>query len=115
RNLLNIINPNDIETMTVLKDASATAIYGSRASAGIIMITTKKGSLGAPFKIGYNANVSIGQTFNRVDLLGADEYRATILDYYGPDHPSIALMGNSSTDWQDQIYRNALGSDHNLN
>ena len=115
RNLLNIINPNDIETMTVLKDASATAIYGSRASAGVIMITTKKGSLGAPFKVGYNANVSVGQTFNRVDVLSAEEYRATLMNYYGPDHPSIALMGNANTDWQDQIYQNALGTDHNLN
>lgn len=115
RNPLNIINPNDIESMTVLKDASATAIYGSRASAGVILITTKKGAAGAPLQIGYTGNVSVGQTANRVDVLTADEYRQVLVEQFGPDHPAQTLIGNSSTDWQDEIYRTALGTDHNLN
>lgn len=115
RNPLNVINPNDIESMTVLKDASATAIYGSRASAGVILITTKKGALGAPFKIQYSGNYSLGNTFNRVDVLKADEYRALIESQYAPDHAARKLLGNSTTDWQDLIYRTAHATDHNLN
>lgn len=115
RNILSVINPADIETMTVLKDASATAIYGSRASAGVILITTKKGSLGTKLKVGYNGNFSVGQTFNRVDVLTADEYRDVINKQFDETHPARALMGSASTDWQDEIYRNALGTDHNLN
>lgn len=115
RNPLNVINPNDIETMTVLKDASATAIYGSRASAGVILITTKKGALGAPFKIQYSGNYSLGNTFNRVDVLKADEYRALIEQQYAADHAARKLLGSSSTDWQDLIYRTAHATDHNLN
>lgn len=115
RNPLNIINPNDIESMTVLKDASATAIYGSRASAGVILITTKKGAVGTPFKVGYTGNFNMGNTYNRVDVLKADEYRALIEKQYPADHPARTLMGAASTDWQDEIYRTALGQDHNLN
>jgi len=114
RNPLNIINPNDIETMTVLKDASATAIYGSRASGGVILITTKKGALGSPFKIGYSGNFSVGQTSNRLDVLRADEYRDLINATFDENHPSRALMGTANTDWQDEIYRSAIGQDHNL-
>ncbi|MBK9255241.1 MAG: SusC/RagA family TonB-linked outer membrane protein [Saprospiraceae bacterium] len=115
RNPLNVINPNDIESMTVLKDASATAIYGSRASAGVILITTKKGSLGSKLKVGYTGNVSFGQTANRVDVLKADEYRALIASTYPAEHPSIPLLGEGNTDWQDEIYRTAFGQDHNVN
>jgi TonB-dependent starch-binding outer membrane protein SusC len=115
RNPLNVINPNDIESMTVLKDASATAIYGSRASAGVILITTKKGALGTPFKVGYTGNFNMGNTANRVDVLKADEYRALIENQYPEDHPARALMGDANTDWQDEIYRTALGQDHNVN
>lgn len=115
RNPLNIINPNDIETMTVLKDASATAIYGSRASAGVILITTKKGALGSKFSIGYSGNISVGNTANRVDVLEAAEYRALIENTYPEGHPSRELLGSSSTNWQDEIYRSAFGQDHNVN
>ncbi len=115
RNPLNVINPNDIETMTVLKDASATAIYGSRASAGVILITTKKGTLGSKFKVGYSGNYSLGNTANRVDVLEAGEYRALIEKTYPVGHPARALLGNSTTNWQDQIYRTAHSQDHNIN
>jgi len=115
RNPLNVINPNDIETMTVLKDASATAIYGSRASAGVILITTKKGALGKKINVGYSGNVSYGTTANRVDVLKAEEYRDLIASTYPETHPSRALLGAFSTDWQNEIYRPAVGQDHNLN
>jgi len=119
RNPLNIINPNDIETFTVLKDASAAAIYGNRASGGVIIITTKKGKLGKKINIGYNGNVSVGETFNRVDILNADEFRAVIKERYPalrPDRPDPQdLLGTESTDWQDEIYQSAVGQDHNLN
>lgn len=121
RNQLNIINPNDIESITVLKDASAAAIYGNRASGGVIIITTKKGTLGKKISVGYNANVSVGQTANRVDALTADEFRAAIVKQYtdpdpnAPAHPALGLMGNANTDWQDEIYQSAWGHDHNVN
>jgi len=117
RNQLNIINPNDIESMTVLKDASAAAIYGNRASGGVIIITTKKGKLGKKIEIGYNANVSVGQTANRVDVLTADEYRTVVTEHYAAtaNHPAPGLLGTANTDWQDEIYHSAWGHDHNVN
>jgi iron complex outermembrane receptor protein len=72
RNPLNVINPNDIESFTVLKDASAAAIYGNRASAGVILITTKKGTVGSKLRLGYSGNVSIGKVTDYVDVLDAD-------------------------------------------
>ncbi len=115
RNNLNIINPNDIESMTVLKDASATAIYGNRASAGVIIIKTKKGNLGSRLQVGYNGNVSVGKISNKVDVLDAGEYRSLIRDLYGEGSDFEALLGDADTDWQDEIYQNAVGTDHNLN
>jgi iron complex outermembrane receptor protein len=82
RNPLNIINPNDIESFTVLKDASSAAIYGNRASGGVILITTKKGKLGKKIGVGYNGNVSVGQTYNRIDVLNGDEFRAIVKARY---------------------------------
>lgn len=121
RNQLNIINPNDIESMTILKDASAAAIYGNRASGGVIIITTKKGKLGKKISVGYNMNVSAGQTTNRVDVLTADEFRQTVTTRYTdpdptkPPHPALGLLGSANTDWQDEIYQTAFGQDHSLN
>lgn len=111
RNPLNVINPNDIETITVLKDASATAIYGSRAAGGVILITTKKGTAGSKLKVNYSGNVSMGNTYNRVDVLTADEFREVMAQQY-PDQ--VGLMGEASTDWQSEIYQTAIGTDHNL-
>lgn len=111
RNPLNIINPNDIESITVLKDASATAIYGSRAAGGVILITTKKGAAGAKLKVSYNGNVSWGRPFNTVDVLSADEFRAVMGERF-PDQ--VYLMGDASTDWQSEIYRTALATDHSV-
>lgn len=113
RNFLNVINPNDIESMTVLKDASATAIYGNRASAGVILITTKKGAAGGNLRVGYSGNVSFGNVSDYIDVLSADEFRAVASTV--PDSAKIRpLMGNANTDWQKEIYQTAIGHDHNL-
>jgi TonB-linked SusC/RagA family outer membrane protein len=115
-NPLNFINPMDIESFTVLKDASAAAIYGNRASGGVILITTKKGKLGRPFSVGYSGNVSWGVASNTVDVLGAEEYRRVFSELHEENFPGrLNLLGDASTDWQDEIYRTAFGTDHNVN
>jgi len=108
---LSLINPNDIETFTVLKDANATAIYGSRASNGVILITTKKGISGAP-QINFSTNNSIATVAKKVDVLSADEVRAFV--NANGNATQKALLGTASTDWQDEIYRNAFSTDNNL-
>ena len=114
RNVFDIINPNDIETFTVLKDASASAIYGNRAAGGVILITTKKGDYGQPLSIGYNGTASIGVPMGKVDVLSTEEFLTILDERYEPDHPAHALVRDASTDWQDEIYRNAFGTDHLL-
>ncbi|MEZ4847131.1 MAG: SusC/RagA family TonB-linked outer membrane protein [Bacteroidia bacterium] len=114
RNPLNLLNPNDIETFTVLKDASATAIYGSRASNGVILITTKKGKLGKKISVNYAGQFSVGTITRTLDVLNGDEYRALMAERYDENHPARALVGNENTDWQSQIYQAALGTDHNV-
>lgn len=113
-NPLSMVNPNDIESFTVLKDASATAIYGSRGSNGVIIITTKKGRGNQAPKVSYNGNVSYSLAAKKFDVLGADEYRAFIKSYYGEDSDAAKLLGNANTDWQDEIYRGAVSTDHNV-
>lgn len=115
RNIFNFVNPNDIETFTVLKDASATAIYGSRASNGVILITTKKGALGKKLTVEYNGNVSVSSAIETVNTFNATEYKALIEKQYPAGHPARNLLGTANTDWQDQIYQNALATDHNVN
>lgn len=111
-NPLSLINPNDIETFTVLKDASATAIYGSRASNGVILITTKKGSKTGSPKVNFSTMVSSANPVKFVDVLSADEYRDLV---NSKGNASMkALLGKENTDWQKQIYRNALTTDNNL-
>jgi TonB-dependent starch-binding outer membrane protein SusC len=114
RNALSSINPNDIESMTVLKDASATAIYGSRASNGVIIITTKKSRLGEtdkrfPVKIEYSGKFSLNTPTRTLGVYEADEYRGLIADR----HPNrVGMLGNYNTDWQDEIFNNAFGMEH---
>ncbi len=110
RNPLNVVNPADIETFTVLKDASATAIYGSRASNGVILITTKKGTKPG-LNVEYAGNVSVATPTNTVDVLEREKY-AEVLGQKFPG--SVGLMGTSNTDWQDEIYRTAISTDHNV-
>jgi iron complex outermembrane receptor protein len=111
RNPLSAINQNDIESVTVLKDASATAIYGSRASNGVIIITTKK-SKGGEMKVNYNANFSVGEITDYVDVLSASQFSDFVMA--NGTASQQALLGTSNTDWQKEIYRTALGTDHNV-
>lgn len=109
-NLIGGINPEDIETFTVLKDASATAIYGSRASNGVIVITTKKGT--DRLKVNYSGTFSVGTVAKKLDVLSADEFREFVPSITGV--PADAVYGTTSTDWQDEIYRTAFGQEHNV-
>ena len=111
-NPLAMVNPEDIESFTVLKDASATAIYGSRASNGVIIITTKKGKAGTKMpKINYTGNVSFGTPRKTYEVLSGDQYRKYITETLGKDGASL---GTANTDWQDEIYRTAVGTDHQV-
>lgn len=117
-NPLSMVNPNDIESITVLKDASATAIYGSRASNGVIIITTKKGKSGSKPHFSYEGNASMSSLVNRLDVFNADLLRAYAYSLFPSGSPSndkkLATLGSANTDWQDQIYRQALSTDHNF-
>lgn len=110
-NPLSTINPNDIETFTILKDASATAIYGSRASNGVIIITTKKGSVNQPLRINYNGYVTVNTIPNTIDVLSSDEFREMIAEV---SPGGVDLLGNADTDWQEEIFHTSLGHNHNL-
>jgi iron complex outermembrane receptor protein len=111
RNPLNFINPNDIETFVVLKDASSTAIYGSRAANGVILITTKKGK-DRDFKFNISSQTTVYTLRDQVDVLSANQFRTLINDIGTPSQ--IALLGDANTDWQDKIYTTAIGQDHNF-
>ena len=113
-NPLSMVNPNDIESFTVLKDASATAIYGSRASNGVIIITTKKGQAGARLTISYDGNVSVSTVKSTVDVMDGDQFRSFIKDIWGEDSEAYSKLGNANTDWQKEIFRPAVSTDHNL-
>lgn len=107
--ILASLNPNDIESFTVLKDASATAIYGSRASNGVIIINTKKG--GKELKVNYNFQYGSGRLTDKINVFGADEYRQMVETYRPQD---AALLGDANTDWQDAIYRRTDFVDNTL-
>lgn len=110
-NVIGAINPNDIETFTILKDASATAIYGSRASNGVIVITTKKGTSNKP-QVNYSMNLAVSTPSDMLEVLSADEFREYVPTVTGV--PSNAVYGTENTDWQDEIYRNSFSQEHNI-
>ena len=110
-NFLSMINPSDIESMTVLKDASSTDIYGSRASNGVIIITTKKGQQGA-VKVNFNTTNSMQTRAQMVDMLSRDEF-VNVINQFGTDNQK-SLLGTANTDWNDEVYRTAFGTDNNL-
>ncbi len=115
-NILSTINPNDIEDFTVLKDASATAIYGSRASNGVIMITTKKGKSGK-IKVTYDGNVSVSKRRNSVDVMTGDQFRDFITRTFtglSNQDEVLAKLGTANTDWQSEIFRTSVNTDHNI-
>lgn len=116
-NSLSLINPNDIESFTVLKDAAATAIYGSRASNGVIIITTRKGLKGKPV-IHFTTQVSVATLAKKMDVQSADDFRAYV-DSLGTAtfdnvHTYESLLGSANTDWQDEIFRTAISTDNNV-
>ena len=111
--LLNTINPNDIESFSILKDASATAIYGSRASNGVILITTKKGKAGAKPRINVDMSGTFKTVAKKVDVLSADAFRDFFTANYGDNADAMAALGNANTKWQDEIYKNAFAEEIN--
>ncbi len=115
-NLLSAINPTDIESFTILKDASATAIYGSRASNGVILITTKRGSKGRT-QLSYDGNVSLSSRKNSVDVLNEDAFRefvATTFADASNKEEVLGKLGTANTNWQDEIFRQTVNTEHNI-
>lgn len=110
RNPLNFLNPDDIASFTVLKDASATAIYGARGNNGVIIITTKKGKTGKG-RLNYNNWFSVGTITKKIDVFDAAGFRAIVAD---KANSRLNELGSSNTVWQDQLYQTAVGQSHNL-
>lgn len=121
-NPLSMVNPADIESFTVLKDASATAIYGSRGSNGVIIITTKKGRKGAQLKVSYNGSMSVNQKRRVQEVMSGDQFVEFVKTYYGEGSDAYKALGVMedgkqkfyNTDWQKEIYRTALSFDNNV-
>ena len=111
-NALALINPNDIESFDVLKDASAAAIYGNRASNGVVLITTKKGSAGK-LKINFSTISSVSTKMGNMSVLSADEFRKYVIEN-STQQKYIDMLGTANTNWQDQIYQAAWGTDNNI-
>ena len=122
-NPLSLVNPQDIESFNVLKDASATAIYGSRGSNGVIIITTKKGRRG--LQVSYNGSFTVSKNSKNLDVLSADEYRGLIANKFGTDLYTLdanvnqvptaySRLGKANTNWQNEIFRTAFSHDHNV-
>lgn len=113
RNPLNLINPNDIESITVLKDASATAIYGSRGANGVIIISTKKGK-NKEFTFNISSSTTVHDPIKTVDVLSADQFSKIIEQDSNYDSTTSSLLGNANTNWQDEIYTVAFGQEHSI-
>jgi TonB-linked SusC/RagA family outer membrane protein len=111
RNPLTTINQNNIESISVLKDASATAIYGSRASNGVVIITTKKGKSG-DIQVSYNGVFQVSQVTSNVDALSSNQFKDFVNT--NGNAKQKALLGTANTNWQDEIYRTAFGTDNNI-
>ena len=112
-NPLSTIHPNDIESFTILKDASSTAIYGSRASNGVIIITTKKGKAGK-VKVTYDGNFSVSTKTKTVDLMDAATFSDYVKTSFGTGSAQAKALGAASTDWQNEIFKTAFSTDHNV-
>ena len=116
-NPLSMVNPQDIESFNVLKDASATAIYGSRGSNGVIIITTKRGHANQPIKVSYAGSVTMSMKKKTLDVMTGDEYREFIKKTYAGNQRealALSLLGKANTNWQNEIYRTAWSHDHNV-
>jgi TonB-dependent starch-binding outer membrane protein SusC len=117
RNPLSVVNPNDIESFSILKDASATAIYGSRASNGVIIITTKRGKKGDKLNMSYAGNVAMHTIPGTVSNLNAAQYTELMnqrVEEGSTPAPAANLLGSANTNWQEQIFNTAYGTDHNV-
>lgn len=115
--ILAMINPNDIETFTVLKDASATAIYGSRASNGVIIITTKKGRSGQRPTFTYNGDITVSTIRDKYDVLNASEFKEVVNNLVSQgilDSAALNDIGTADTDWQDEIFRTTVSTNHSI-
>ena len=113
-NPLAMISPDNIESMTILKDASATAIYGSRASNGVIIITTKKGKGGKRPQVNFSANMTVNTARKTWKVLNADEFRNLIKNQFGEDSEAYSALGSANTNWQKEILRTAISQEYNL-
>lgn len=113
-NGLSLVNPADIESFNVLKDASATAIYGSRGSNGVIIITTKRGRVNQAPTVTYNGSATVSHRRKSIEVMNGDEYRDFITRLYGEGSDAYNALGTANTDWQSEIYRTALSHDHNV-
>ena len=111
--VLNTINPNDIESFSILKDASATAIYGSRASNGVILITTKKGKAGSKPRINVDMSGTFKTVAKKVDVLGGDAFREFFMQNFGDNADAVAALGNANTNWQNEIYHDTFAEEIN--
>ena len=112
--VLGSLNQEDIESISVLSGPSAAALYGANAANGVIIITTKKGSANQAPKVTYSGSMTISTRKKSVEVLNGDEYRSLINSLFPADDPAVLAMGTANTDWQSQIYRTALGQDHNI-
>ena len=113
-NPLSTVHPDDIATMTVLKDASATAIYGSRASNGVILITTKKGKAGG-IQVGYSGSVKVSTSVKDVDVMSANDFKNFVISKFGEQSMQAKALGTSDTNWQKEVLRTSVSTDHNIN
>lgn len=116
-NPLSLVNPQDIESFNVLKDASATAIYGSRGSNGVIIITTKKGHKGQKLSISYNGSATVSMKRKTIDVMNGDEYRDFVKKLYEGNSrydKAVGALGTANTDWQNEIYQTAFSQDHGV-
>ena len=116
-NPLSMVNPQDIESFNVLKDESATAIYGSRGSNGVIIITTKKGRKGSAPQVSYSGSVTMSKKKKLIEVMDGDQYRAFATQLYrgnAREEAAMAALGDANTDWQNEIYRTAWSHDHNV-
>lgn len=112
-NPLSTVNPDDIATMTILKDASATAIYGSRASNGVILITTKKGKAGG-IQVGYSGSVKVSTHAKEVDVMSANDFKHFVTSKFGKGSLQANALGSANTNWQKEVLRTSLSTDHNV-
>ena len=112
-NALSMIAPDNVESMTILKDASATAIYGSRASNGVIIVTTKKGKAGRP-QVNFSANMYVNTARNTWGVLHAGEFAELIRNYHGEDSQAAKALGTDMNNWQSKVLSTTVSSDYNL-